>query len=230
MAVVALVLVLVLLVVHNLIGNLVLPPGLYVPVNLGVAAVLVAVAGLGGVSAQEMGLARSNLTRGLLLGAGAFLVISTVLVVGALIPATRRLFADGRVAGITGWAVVYQAVVRIPLGTVVLEEVAFRGVLLGVLRRVTSAGAAVVWSSMVFGLWHIVPTIEALRANRVEPGILPVAGAVVATAVAGAAFCWLRLRSGSLVAPALAHVATNSVALVVAVTVLRDGSGLLDPS
>jgi membrane protease YdiL (CAAX protease family) len=29
-------------------------------------------------------------------------------------------------------------------------------------------------------------------------------------------FCWLRLRSGSLIAPILAHVATNGLALTVA--------------
>ncbi|MDP9441905.1 MAG: CPBP family intramembrane metalloprotease [Actinomycetota bacterium] len=221
MAVVAVVVVL--LIAHNLVGNLVLPPGLYVPVNLGVAGVLVAVAAANRVSAEELGLARSSVKRGLALGAVAFFVIASVLVVGALVPATRRLFADDRVAGFTGWGAAYQALVRIPLGTVVLEEVAFRGVLLALLNRVTTPAAAVASSSMVFGLWHIVPTVEALRTNRVAPGVLPVAAAVLATAVAGAVFCWLRLRSGSLVAPALAHVATNSVALVIAVWVLRGG-------
>jgi uncharacterized protein len=36
------------------------------------------------------------------------------------------------------------------------------------------------------------------------------------TFVAGLAFAWLRLRCGSLVAPVLAHVATNGLALAVA--------------
>ena len=39
-----------------------------------------------------------------------------------------------------------------------------------------------------------------------------VAGAVLVTFVAGLAFAWLRLRSRSLVAPVLAHVATNGFA------------------
>ena len=42
------------------------------------------------------------------------------------------------------------------------------------------------------------------------------AGAVVVTFVAGLVFGWLRLRSRSLVAPVLAHVATNGLALVAA--------------
>lgn len=219
MAVLALVLVV--LVAHNLVGNLVLPPALYVPVNLSVAAVLVAMARASGISAAELGLGRASVARGVAVGGVVFLVVAVVLVVAALVPATRQLFADQRVAGVTGGAVAFQALVRIPLGTVVLEEVAFRGVLLALLARATSTPAAVVLSSLMFGLWHVVPTVEALRANKVAPGFLGVSAAVVATAVAGAVLCWLRLRSESLVAPALAHTATNSVALVLAVSVLH---------
>ena len=43
-----------------------------------------------------------------------------------------------------------------------------------------------------------------------------VVGAVVVTFLAGLGFAWLRLRSRSLVAPVLAHVATNGLALVAA--------------
>jgi membrane protease YdiL (CAAX protease family) len=43
-----------------------------------------------------------------------------------------------------------------------------------------------------------------------------VVGAVAVTFIAGLAFCWLRLRSRSLIAPVMAHVATNGLALTVA--------------
>ncbi|MDQ3575018.1 MAG: CPBP family intramembrane metalloprotease [Actinomycetota bacterium] len=221
----ALALVLVVLVAHNLLGNLVLPQALYVPANLAVAAVLLGMARASGTSWTELGLSRSNVGPGAALGGAAFLVAAAVLVVAALVPATRTLFLDQRVANVTGSAVAYQALVRIPLGTVVLEEVAFRGVLLALLGRATSTGNAVAWSSAMFGLWHVVPTVEALRANRLAPSAATVTAAVLATAGAGALFCWLRLRSGSLVAPALAHVGTNSMALVVAVSVLRTAPG-----
>ena len=224
-AALALVLVVLVLVVHNLAGNLVLPPSLYVPVNLAVAAVLLGIARASGMSWAELGLGRSSMGRGAALGLAAFLLAAIALVAAALVPATRPLFADQRVAKVTGAAVAYQALVRIPLGTVVLEEVAFRGVLLALLSRATSPGAAVGWSSALFGLWHVVPTVEALNANRLAPSIPAVIAAAVATAAAGVLFCWLRLRSGSLIAPALAHVGTNSVALVVAVSVLRTASG-----
>jgi len=215
--------VVVVLVAHNLVGNLLLPSSLYVPVNLLVAAALLLLARADGISAEELGLDRSALARGATVGLAAFLVVTAVLLLGAAVPSTRRVFADQRAADLAGPAVAYQALVRIPLGTVVLEEVAFRGVLLAALTRATSTSAAVVWSSAVFGLWHIVPTIEALRTNDVDSRFVGVAAAVVVTAVAGAGFAALRLHSGSLVAPALAHVATNSVALVIAASLLRSG-------
>ncbi|MBW3579799.1 MAG: CPBP family intramembrane metalloprotease [Actinobacteria bacterium] len=221
----ALALVLVVLVAHNLVGNLVLPPALYVPVNLTVTAVLLGIARASGISWAALGLRRSSIGRGAALGVAAFLVVAFALVLAALVPATRPLFADQRVDRVTGAAVAYQALVRIPLGTVVLEEVAFRGVLLALLSRAASTRAAVAWSSALFGFWHVVPTVEALRANRLVPSAPAITAAVVATGAAGAVFCWLRLRSGSLVAPALAHVATNSVALVIAASVLHTASG-----
>jgi uncharacterized protein len=42
---------------------------------------------------------------------------------------------------------------------------------------------------------------------------------VLVTTISGYGFAWLRLASGSLLAPVLAHCATNSLALVAAVHV-----------
>jgi len=44
---------------------------------------------------------------------------------------------------------------------------------------------------------------------------------VAVTFIAGLVFCWLRLRSGSLIAPVIAHVATNGLALTVAWVVVH---------
>jgi len=43
-----------------------------------------------------------------------------------------------------------------------------------------------------------------------------VLGSIAVTFVAGLIFCWLRLRSSSLLAPVMAHFATNGLALAVA--------------
>lgn len=212
------------LVAYNLIGNLWLPGPLYVPVNLAVAASLVAVALAAGATAADLGLSRASLPAGLVTGGLAALVVALAIGLAALVPATRPLFADRRVAGLDGAGLAYQALVRIPLGTVVLEELAFRGVLLALITRVASVGAAIACSSALFGLWHVVPTLEALHVNRLATTggarVAAVSAAVALTAAAGGVFCWLRLHSGSVLAPALAHVATNSFAIVVAFVVL----------
>ena len=112
----------------------------------------------------------------------------------------------------------YRAAIRIPVGTALLEELAFRGVLLGAWTRIGGQLQAAIGSSIVFGLWHVRPTIELLDANGLAPigatrlGL--VFAAVAATACAGLLFSWLRIRSGSLLAPYIAHAGVNSLALL----------------
>ena len=78
--------------------------------------------------------------------------------------------------------------------------------------------------SALFGLWHVQPTLATMTDNPAVSGasgsadrrLLVVVGAVAVTFVAGLVFAWLRLRSRSLLAPVLAHVATNGFGLAVA--------------
>jgi uncharacterized protein len=134
----------------------------------------------------------------------------------ALTPATRPLLDDQRVAVLNRRQLAYHVLLRIPLGTVAWEEIAFRGVLQAALRRVLAEPAATVAASAVFGIWHIRPAAEALAANRLTPGrsarITAVTAVVAGTAAAGALLSVLRERSGSLAAPVLLHLAANCTA------------------
>jgi membrane protease YdiL (CAAX protease family) len=51
--------------------------------------------------------------------------------------------------------------------------------------------------------------------------VLGVVAAVAGTALAGLVFCWLRLRTRSLLAPALLHAAVNGLGYALAFLVLR---------
>src|SRR4029077_2476159 len=84
----------------------------------------------------------------------------------AVTPATRPLLDDQRIACLDRRQLAYQVLLRIPVGTVAWEEIAFRGVLRAALRRVLAEPAATAVGSAVFGLWHIRPTAEALAVNR----------------------------------------------------------------
>jgi membrane protease YdiL (CAAX protease family) len=139
--------------------------------------------------------------------------------------ALRPLLADARVAGADGGEIACQVLIRIPLGTVLWEETAFRGVQLAGLLRVLPPRAAIGTSAAVFGIWHIRPTLSATAANELASGLLGRTAAVVsgcvATAAAGLLFTGLRLRSGSLLAPVLVHVAANCLGLLAAAAAHR---------
>lgn len=191
-----------------------LPSELHVEGGFIVAATTVALGVWAGLDADAIGLSPGRLGKGLRYGAAAFAAVTAVVLLGVLIPATRHHFHSSR-ADITASQLLLQALATIPLGTVVVEELAFRGVLLGLLREATSTRRAVVVCSVLFGMWHV-PAVVSDTSGSAGHLLAAVAGTFGATFAAGVAFCWLRIRSGSLLAPALAHLATNTVALVAA--------------
>jgi uncharacterized protein len=211
------------LLVWSVVANLGLGERFYVGRNLLLTAALLAAARALRMSVRELGLARPHLRPGWRWGSATAVVVAAVLGVGVALSdhvgVVGILLGDQR-AALPAGELLYHATVRIPLGTAIFEEVAFRGVLLAVLARSMRWGAAVVVSSAVFGLWHVAPTMVALRINEVAvgsaAGIGTIVGAVAVTFVAGLVFCWLRTRSGSLLAPILAHWATNSLGLLAA--------------
>ncbi|MCF6743466.1 CPBP family intramembrane metalloprotease [Blastococcus sp. KM273128] len=202
-------------------------PGSYVAVNLAATGLLVAGARSTGISRRELGLDPRRARAGLRWGGGCAAVVAAGYAVALAVPAVRPLLADARLAGAGAGEVAHQALVRIPLGTVVWEEVAFRGVLLAALLRLLPPRAAVAVSAGVFGIWHIRPTLSAATANTVADGPVGLFAVVLlgcaATAAAGIFFAWLRLRSGSLLAPLLLHLATNSLGALAAAAAHRLG-------
>ncbi len=123
-----------------------------------------AAAAASGLTAADMGFGRAEWSPGRL-GTGAAAAVAAGWLVVAAVPATRPVLNDKRITSLDGRAVAYQAVVRIPIGTVLWEETAFRGVLQAALRRVLPETAAIAVTSAVFGVWHIRPTLQALRVN-----------------------------------------------------------------
>ncbi|MDT7855588.1 CPBP family intramembrane glutamic endopeptidase [Rubrivirga sp. S365] len=93
------------------------------------------------------------------------------------------------------------------------EELAFRGVFLALLHRAipAEAGAAVSWwpavvTTLAFAFTHS-PSLEGGRiAFAFLPFLLPL--------VAGAAFAWLREKTGSLLWPTIAHNGLNAAIFV----------------
>jgi uncharacterized protein len=219
--------VVVVLVLWNNVLIALVPRDAYVPVNCAAAAVLLGAARWSGLTWAQLGLSRRRVGAGLLWGGGAFALVAALYATGLVVPGLHPLLADDRLAGAEFGDIAGDVLVRIPLGTVLWEEVAFRGVLLAALARVLRLRTAVVVSAAVFGIWHVRPNVSGIEANDLADGpwlvgLVVVAGCL-ATAAAGLLFTWLRLRSGSLLAPALLHLATNAMGTVAAVAAHRVG-------
>ena len=207
-----------LLAASNVVSNRLWPQG-YLAWNLGVAGVLLLLARASGLTLADLGLSGVRLRRGLVLGVAAAAVVGGLYAAAVAVPTTRAAFlADGRGA-VPLAAVLFVALVRIPLGTVVLEELAFRGVLPALVDGGFGGGwwRATLVSSGLFGLWHVLP---AMGSPNAVSGALGPAGAVVGTvlftAAAGVVFRAWQRWSGHLVTPMLLHAATNSLGALVA--------------
>jgi membrane protease YdiL (CAAX protease family) len=191
----------------------------YVFANLMGTAALLTLARLRGVSAGELGLSSQRVAAGARAGAAVGAPIMAIWAAVVVLPDRARL-RDARLVGLSARTVGYHAAVRVPLGTAVWEEVAFRAVLPALLRRVMSARTAGAVNAVVFGLWHIRPTLDAIRVNGIATTrprrSVAGAGAVAAGALVDVLLSFLHRWCGSLLAPTLVHVASNSGGTVAA--------------
>ncbi|MGI5161154.1 CPBP family intramembrane glutamic endopeptidase [Microbispora sp. CA-102843] len=201
--------------------------GRWAPLTSAVATgTLLLIARREGLTWQELGFDRAR--QGAAVGGALAGVVAAGYAAGVAHPRTRTLFHDERALALSRRRVLEEALVQVPFGTVLLEEVGFRGVLPALLGRSLPPRAAVAASAALFGLWHVLPALDMAGANpelgrlaageapdegaeeaAVSPGRL-VAGTVVSTALAGVFFHELRRRAG-LLAPSLLHLATNSL-------------------
>ena len=108
----------------------------------------------------------------------------------------------------------------IPLSSVLIEEVIFRGVIPFVLSKKSSIKSSYVVSSLMFGLWHVV-TAGSVSLNFARNQLIPEAVMVSSTIVlftflVGLFFSWLRVRTKSLFAPIFVHWFSNGLGVLLA--------------
>ena len=207
---------------HPLIGSTaILPGGSWHFVIAGAALVAVSffAARVLGLDAAALGLRPAGALRGALVGAfaGAFVATGAAAIMRGVVPA------------LIGQPVIYEPLSRVaagdlsrhvafflPFGTVIPEEIAFRGTLLGGLLARYGVRSAVLASAIAFALWHGTVTFFTVM-NTTMPVVLivpAIAGAFVILFVGGLTMAGLRVTTGSLATTVAAHWAFNAVILV----------------
>lgn len=224
------VIVVVALIAFNVVNNRLAPQDHYLLWALGGSFGLLALGVLDGNSWTDMGLGWGYLVAGTLWGVGSVAVVTAGYLIAATFRKGRDAMHDERVASLSGGRLMFQALVEVPFGTVLFEEIAFRAVLFSMLARRVGLVWAIVISSILFGLWHILPSIgtheqSAALGSVVGEGrrgnILAVVLSVITTSVAGVVFAGLRLVSGSVLAPMGLHWATNGMGYFFSWTIIR---------
>lgn len=200
-----------------------LMPAESILLSVGAAFALLLFARKSGLSWAQLGLSPRRFRAGRRWGIAAVVAVGAVYLAGVLMPMTRPAFLDSRYELGVSHALT-TAFVVIPLGTVLLEEIAFRGVLWGMLSRHMKTWRVVLVSSALFGLWHVLPSLSFATAHNgvdavvshagVSATVLIVLGTVAFTAVGGIVAAELRRRSGSVLASAGMHWATNALGVL----------------
>jgi membrane protease YdiL (CAAX protease family) len=192
-------------------------PNLYMFWALGGSVVVLALGIMDGCTWRDLGLSPGTWASGLIWGLGAIALVYAVYEIGSHLPRIRQAFNDTSITGLPRWKVYFKALVELPFGTVLFEEIAFRGVLWAMLARRIDWIPATIVTAVLFGFWHILGSLDLHERNpglavgnrpRVSQ-ILAVSGAVLNTAIGGLIFTGLRVVSGSLFAPMGFHWATN---------------------
>jgi membrane protease YdiL (CAAX protease family) len=192
-------------------------PNYYLFWALGGSGVVLTIGLLDGTTWRDLGLSPSTWVAGLIWGGAAIVLVLLVFEAALRMPRTSGAFGDQNIASMPLWKVFWRALVELPFGTVLFEEVAFRAVLWAMLCRRMDWPTATLITALLFGLWHILPSLDLhVRNPNLATSDRPrvaqlqaIAGSVVTTAIGGLLFTSLRIVSGSLFAPMGLHWATN---------------------
>jgi membrane protease YdiL (CAAX protease family) len=197
------------------------------------AAILWVAVGRSRLGREELGLGGRTLVRssawGILIGAALALVPVAFIVLAPYV--TGEPIEYGDITEFSRREIAVRLGFTIPVRTALFEELAFRGVLYAYFLRAfapastrgagggglsdlvsgarSADGRAILWSSFVFMLWHVVISTRTVADSNVVDSLWLVPPAVLValagTFIGGLVFAWLRWRTGSAAGPLFVH-------------------------
>ena len=176
--------------------------------HLGALGATIAWAGLDGLTARDLGLARHRLGRGLLWGGLVGLAGSVPIRVFFAFPlVSQRAVTQPQFDGMTWPRILWIVSTRFLLGSAIFEEIAFRGLLQAKLLRLLRPRPALLVNSGLFAAWHLVITWHNLKRSNLPSRLFPLlyGGALAALFGGGLLFGLVRQGAGHLAGAVLAH-------------------------
>jgi membrane protease YdiL (CAAX protease family) len=150
---------------------------------------------------------------GLAAGSAIAAAGATALQVAPLV--TGRPVVYDPLVGVPAAALAIHILLFLPLATVLPEEIAFRGTLMGLLRE--SGPRAIAASAGAFALWHgaiAVATVERTTLLGTAWVLPAIVGALAVVFAGGVVLAWLRMSTGTLASAIAAHWSFNATLLV----------------
>ena len=221
----ALVVALLTLAASTTLANRVLPGWAYPLCGLVAALVLVLLGRAAGCTWRDLGL--HAFRRPALVGLAGAGLVAAVFGIALAVPALRTVYQDGRVGDPDFGQLLWLTCGRILFGTVLIEEVAFRGVLPALFGAADDRWrwGPILAAAALFGLWHALPALAIGRNAAVHavfgstPTVLLQVLAMAAAAAAGIFLHWWRHTGRGVLASAIVHFTTNAGGLTLAVLV-----------
>lgn len=171
-----------------------------------------------GLRWRQLGIVRDGLLRSAIVGlVFAFSVACALL--GALrwVPLPGGHFQYSPDVTGSDVSVLEHALIGLPLLTVLPEELAFRGLMMGALRCRLSAVRATVVTVVAFTVWHAWVQYQTLLATNLGTPLLMLLAGLVAglgLAAGAAVFAWIRLRTDNLAGAIAAHWAFDATVIL----------------
>lgn len=179
---------------------------------------------LGNLSLSLIGLDTQNILHSLLIGALICTPVILLICAIALNPKFSKHFYEVPSRNYNRKTFAYELLFRIPFGTAFSEEVIFRSVLLGILLVNHSNSIAIIVSAILFGLWHVFPTLKNLENNdtlnfdkiskRQKRGIITTVINVLSTTLIGVIFGVITIRTRSFMATWMIHTTINGISIL----------------
>src|SRR3972149_5067459 len=179
--------------------------------NLGLLSLLLLWCRWAGFTTADLGLAVARVKASAIWGVVFGLVLALALVAFiALAPfLTGEPVRAGEIDDLSGSEMAIRLAFRVPVGTALFEEVAFRGILYAAWLRATDLRRTVLGTGVVFAFWHTVITFRSVTEAEVVDSApliaLGYAGSLLGLFVGGAAFALLRWRTGGGAGPVFFH-------------------------